>query len=399
MAKTAIGAARRKGCKRGTPFCIPSCLAALLLLAAGGCAGGAAQPQADESSQAPVAEAPAAEGSQVAQPQAARALPALELAELQALSPDETTAFAKDAGVLETTYMYRYEPFDAKLSTLVDTQGDPVAAYADLAKSDASVMPDIAASSAFYPFAATVVDARYTRDAYENSENGLAMAATPQAFADLAAGVPLIVIASEPNDDQKADIAASGRDIRCEPVAREALAFYVRDDGLLAQGADAGAGAGEIALTSDEIRRIYTSDDPAYTPFALEHGNGSTMCFEEFMTGSSGSLDVSARTQVYPDMVSIVGGAALTDRSIGFAFHQFYQHNCSSPAMELATVDGVALDWGTVRSGAYPVMFDVCVLYDADGPYAAEAEAFIAWLRSDEGRQVVYDVGLGQVRV
>jgi len=180
--------------------------------------------------------------------------------------------------------------------------------------------------------------------------------------------------------------ARSCKDIRCEPVAREALIFYVRDDSRA---------EGEYPpFTSDEIRTAFTSEESDWQAFALEHGNGSTMCYEEFAQDSSWSLDVSNKTMLYPDMVSIIAGAALTDRSIGFAFHQFYQHNCSSPAMVFAEVDGVYPTWDTIRSGAYPVMFDMCVLYDADGPYAEAAEELIAWLRSDEGQNLVSDLGL-----
>ena len=112
------------------------------------------------------------------------------------------------------------------------------------------------------------------------------------------------------------------------------------------------------------------------------------------MTGSSYSLDASDAAQIYPDMVSIIGGAALTDRSIGYAFHQFYRHNCSSPAMDLVAVDGVHPSWETIRDGSYPLLFDVCILYDAEGPYAAQAEALVSWLRSDEGCRLAYSVGL-----
>jgi len=310
--------------------------------------------------------------------------PLLPLDELKALTPDETTSAAKEAGVLKTTYMYDYAPYGGKRSALLAEDGTlPLASYT---KSAAEVCPIVTASSAFYPATAAILEAHFSQAAYEAAEQGLEPIATYTAFSALAEGEPLIVFASAPNDEQQADIDASGKDIRCEPVAREALIFYVRDDSRA---------EGEYPpFTSDEIRTAFTSEESDWQAFALEHGNGSTMCYEEFAQDSSWSLDVSNKTMLYPDMVSIIAGAALTDRSIGFAFHQFYQHNCSSPAMVFAEVDGVYPTWDTIRSGAYPVMFDMCVLYDADGPYAEAAEELIAWLRSDEGQNLVSDLGL-----
>ena len=210
--------------------------------------------------------------------------------------------------------------------------------------------------------------------------------ATGEAFKALAQGQDIVYVSSRPNDEQIAMLEASGYDIRCEPIAYEALIFYSRDMSL-----EKGAYA---TLTSDEIRTCYTSNTPAYTPVALEHGNGSTRCFEEFLSGQSSSLDVSDGTLIYPDMNSIIAGAALMDTSIGYAFHQFYYRNCSSPCLDFVAVDGIYPSWEAIRAGTYPVMCEVCVLYDAGGAHADEARAFIDWARTADGKQVSLDVGL-----
>jgi phosphate transport system substrate-binding protein len=308
----------------------------------------------------------------------------MSLEDLKALTPNETTSAAKKAGVLKTTYMYDYAPYGGKRSALLSE--DAASSLASYTKSSIEACPIVTASSAFYPVTAAILEAHYNQVAYEAAEQGLEPIATYTAFDALAKGEPLVVFASAPNDEQQADLDASGRDIRCEPVAREALIFYVRDD--------ARTEGDYPAFTAEEVRAAFTAEDTDWQAFALEHGNGSTMCYEEFAQGSSWSLDVSSKTLQYPDMVSIVAGAALTNRSIGFAFHQFYQHNCSSPAMVLAEVDGVRPTWDTIRSGAYHVLFDMCVLFDANGPYADAAKELVFWLRSDEGQNLVADLGL-----
>ena len=312
--------------------------------------------------------------------------PTVDLATLKTLSADDTVAWAKAIAELTTTRMGDYAPFTDNLSALLD---DAVNVRADLiagaANGQDAVMP-IMATSAFYPYTATLVEAYYTRDAYEASTTPLEPVATGEAFKALAAGQDIVYISSRPNDEQIAMLEASGLDIRCEPIAYEALIFYSRDESR--------QDGTYPTLSSDDIRACFTSAEPRYTGFALEHGNGSTRCFEEFLSGQSASLDVSGSVMMYPDMNSIIAGAALTDGSIGYAFHQFYHRNCSSCLLDLVAVDGIYPSWENIRSGAYPVMCEVCVLYNAGGSYADEASAFIDWARTADGKQVSLDVGL-----
>lgn len=312
--------------------------------------------------------------------------PTLTRSQLEALTADDTVAWAKEIAELTTTRMLDFEPFyGQRCALLEDSENTREALIAGSYSGEDAVMP-IKATSAFYPFTATAVEAYYAKDAYEAAGMPLEPIATTEAFAALAQGQDIVYVSSRPNDEQEAALEASGSDIRCEVIAYEALIFYSRDSGL-AEGA-------YPSLSSKDIRSCFTSDDSSYTGFALEHGNGSTRCFEEFLSGHSASLDISEAVMVYPDMNSIIAGAALSDGSIGYAFHQFYHRNCSSSLLKLVAVDGVYPSWEAIRTGAYPVMCEVCVLFDGGGEHAAEAEAYVNWMRSDAGKQVILDVGL-----
>ena len=360
-----------------------ACLFALVA-ALFGCSPSALPTAPEETGSASRADgtAPEAQAQALADPDH----PTLSPSELESLTADETVAWAKEIAELTTTRMLDFEPFyGQRCALLEDSANTREALIAGSYSGEDAVMP-IKATSAFYPFTATAVEAYYAKEANEAAPAPLEPIATTEAFAALAQGQDIVYVSSRPNDEQQAALEASGRDIRCEVIAYEALIFYSRDS-TLAEGRCP-------SLSSEDIRSCFTSDNPTYTGFALEHGNGSTRCFEEFLSGHSASLDISEAVMVYPDMNSIIAGAALSDASIGYAFHQFYHRNCSSSLLKLVAVDGVYPSWEAIRTGAYPVMCEVCVLFDGEGEHAAEAEAYVNWMRSDAGKQVILDVGL-----
>ena len=72
-------------------------------------------------------------------------------------------------------------------------------------------LPKIEAASAFYPFAANLVQNIYNEDLYSNEL--LEMVSTSQAFSDIIDGKTDIIIVTEPSDEQIEEIQKSNVDL------------------------------------------------------------------------------------------------------------------------------------------------------------------------------------------
>jgi len=104
-------------------------------------------------------------------------------------------------------------------------------------------LPKIEAASAFYPFAANLVQNIYIEELYSNDL--LKLVSTSEAFEDIIDGKADIIITTEPSDEQKKMIDESNVKLEFKALYFEPLTIYVNKENNIEN------------LTIEQIQKIY----------------------------------------------------------------------------------------------------------------------------------------------
>ena len=236
-------------------------------------------------------------------------------------------------------------------------------------------LPKIEAASAFYPFAANLVQNIYNEDLYSNEL--LEMVSTSQAFSDLIDGKTDIIIATDPSDEQIEKIQKSNVELQFKTIYLEPLAIFLNRNNTIQN------------LSTEQIQRIYYNDNLKWSEFGgnntvihtyqLEKNNGSQTCFEKIVKNNA----ICENHYEINTMPKIIDRVGLDKNSIGYAFYSYYSKMYSNKNIKLININNES-----VKSKNYPLLFEVYLIYRTDNSNN-NIKKLVNWLESEEGKNFI----------
>lgn len=256
--------------------------------------------------------------------------------------------------------------------------------------------PKLRAAYALYPIAAASVQALGEAAVYTNDWRALTSGGSDNLFSLLQeAGWRDwrcdAVFGLEPSEEQKAELASHGVELRMQPVARDAFVFFVHADNPV------------LNLTMEQVRAIYSGKattwreagvewDERLIPFQRNKRSGSQTTLERIMG------DVPVMPPLEEDRLGGMGDifrdvADYRNRrgAIGFSFRYYATELVAAGKIRLLALDGVEPTVENIRSGQYPFVVEAYLV--TDGEPAGDTARLASFLSSPEGRALVEAVG------
>ena len=161
------------------------------------------------------------------------------------------------------------------------------------------------------------------------------------------------------------------------------------------------------SLTSEQVRKIYLGEitnwkevggkDEPIVPFARENSSTSNKLFTNIVLGqaipdTTNVPMVEAEGDDYctfltPRMFDNTAGA------IGFTQYYYAQECFFSDKVKILAIDDVALSSDTIRSGAYPFLFDLYALISVDLSADSAERVIYDYLTTEDGKKVIEKAG------
>jgi len=171
------------------------------------------------------------------------------------------------------------------------------------------------------------------------------------------------------------DSSAEQSDFTALPVAKQALVFYVPSTSPIK------------SLTSEQLRGIYSGRFIGWDELSGSK-NQITPIQRGESTAAHELLSLFVGEELIEENVSLATGRAETfdfsEGDIGCAVYtsELFMYDTD---IRLIEVDGVLPSNETVANGTYPLMFDICALYESTNEAAREAAE---WLTTEKGQEI-----------
>lgn len=229
-------------------------------------------------------------------------------------------------------------------------------------------LPRIEAASAFYPFAANLVQNIYSPDTY--SKGTLKLVSTSQAYEDILNKEADIVIATKPSEKQKEMIEKSNINLEFKTLYFEPLAILVNSKNKVDD------------LSIKQIQDIYYEKNMSWNTYQLEINNGSQTCFESIVKNN----ELGKNHHEINTMPKIVDKIALDKKGIGYAFYSYYSKMHKNTNAKVISVNN-----RNVEDSDYPLLFDVYLIYRTDNDNE-NISKIVNWLETEEGKELIYKI-------
>jgi phosphate transport system substrate-binding protein len=175
------------------------------------------------------------------------------------------------------------------------------------------------------------------------------------------------------------------------PVARDGLAIYLNEANPVQ------------ALSLADLREIYTGRvtnwrevggrDARIVLYSRENNSGTYVYFKDHVLQGR---DYSPACQTLPGTAAVVNAVAHDPNGIGYGGGAYAKGVRECPIRKDASSPAILPSVETVRDGSYPIS-RYLYFYTRQRP-TGEARAFVDWVLSDEGQNIVTRVGYYPVR-
>lgn len=278
--------------------------------------------------------------------------------------------------------LHQYMPFEEGTKAMKLDEPATLALEADL--------PILDGATALYPVYAAFAQAVYPEKAYPLYESEVMSNMTHTAYENLIQGKVDLIFVAGPSEDQVAAAKRAGKELKLTPIGKEAFVFFVNAKNKVED------------LTMDEIRGIYSGEltnwkevggkNKAIRAFQRPQDSGSQTALQKLMG------DVPIMDPPVDNVIDLMGGiidqvSAYTNynNAIGFTFRFYSTEMVRNDKIRLLAVNGVEPTKETIRSGDYPITSDFyAVTAGSDNPHI---DAFIEWVLSDQGQEIVEKTG------
>ncbi|HSJ36790.1 MAG TPA: substrate-binding domain-containing protein [Planococcus sp. (in: firmicutes)] len=258
-------------------------------------------------------------------------------------------------------------------------------------------MPELDGATALYPLYAAFAEAVYPKGDYPSYDpvySDVVSTTTREAYDRLLAGKTDIIFVAGPSTGHQKTAEAKGIELEMTPIGREAFVFFVNSRNAV------------DGLKSEEIKDIYSGNTTNWSDvggkndeiraFQRPVDSGSQTTFIKFMG------DTPIEEPETEEMISGMGGIISEVASyrnyknaIGYTFRFFSTEMIRNDEIKLLAIDGVEPSIETIRSNEYPLAAEFyAVTAGSDNP---NVEAFIEWILSEEGQELVERTGFVSV--
>lgn len=251
-------------------------------------------------------------------------------------------------------------------------------------------VPIIDGATALYPVYAAFAQAVYPKQNYDPYNSAVMSNRTGSAYENLLAGDVDIIFTLGPSEAQRARASELGKELVLTPIGKEAFVFFVNKENPVK------------GLTQAELRDIYSGkltnwkevggNRSKIRAFQRPADSGSQTALEDFM----GDVPImKAPTEEVADLMSgiitYVADYRNYDGAIGYTFRFYSESMIGNNNIRLLAVDGAEPTVETIRSGAYPITREIYAI--TAGSNNPNVDAFIDWILSDEGQELVEKTG------
>lgn len=275
-----------------------------------------------------------------------------------------------------------YQPFEKKTKAVFIDKPASLNVEDDL--------PIIDGATALYPIYAAFAQAVYPEKEYQPYDSEVMSNRTGAAYTNLINGKADIIFVLGPSTTQLNQAESAGKELKLTPIGKEAFVFFVNSKNPVE------------SLTVDEIKGIYSGKitnwkdvggkDEEIRAFQRPENSGSQTALQNFM-GLTPIMKPPTE-----DIMSLMGTVIgeVSDyknhkNAIGYTFRYYSTQMVKNNRIRLLSVDGVEPTVDTIRSGDYPITNEFyAVTAGSDNPHV---EAFIEWILSDEGQEIVEKTG------
>ncbi|MCM3710409.1 PstS family phosphate ABC transporter substrate-binding protein [Sporosarcina luteola] len=251
-------------------------------------------------------------------------------------------------------------------------------------------LPIIDGATALYPIYAAFAQAVYPEKEYQPYDSEVMSNRTEAAYTNLINGKVDIIFVLGPSTTQLNQAESAGKELKLTPIGKEAFVFFVNSKNPVK------------SLTENEIKGIYSGKitnwkdvggkDNEIRAFQRPENSGSQTALRKFM-GLTPIMKPPTE-----DVMSLMGTVIgeVSDyknhkNAIGYTFRYYSTQMVKNNRIRLLSVNGVEPNTDTIRSGEYPITNEFyAVTAGSDNPHV---EAFIEWVLSDEGQEIIEKTG------
>ena len=251
-------------------------------------------------------------------------------------------------------------------------------------------LPVIDGATALYPIYSAFAQAVYPEQDYYQQKSEVMSNRTGEAYDNLINGHVDIIFVLAPSDQQLAKAKEAGKELKLTPIGKEAFVFFVNDKNRVQ------------SLTVEEIKGIYSGEIKNWKEvggkkkeiraFQRPQDSGSQTALQHFM-GEVPIMDppVEDIASLMGTIIDQVSDYKNYKNAIGYTFRYYSTEMTQNNAIRLLAVNGVEPTKETIRSGDYPITNELyAVTAGSDNPHT---EAFIDWILSEQGQEIIEKTG------
>ncbi len=253
-----------------------------------------------------------------------------------------------------------------------------------------SDLPKMDGATALYPLYAAFAQAVYPQKEYSLDYGDVIVSKTPEAYKNLIDGRVDIIFVAGPSEQQLAEAAEKGVELKLTPIGREAFVFFVNSANPVK------------GLTTAQIQAIYSGKitnwqdvggrNEAIRAFQRPKNSGSQTRLEKIMADN----ELMAPPQ--EDVVTGMGGIIEKtsdyrnyQNALGYSFLYFATEMVRNGNIRLLEIDGIAPNKHTIADKTYPLAAEFyAVTAGSKNPNVAR---LIEWILSPQGQSLVEKTG------
>ena len=298
--------------------------------------------------------------------------------------------------------LWQYEPFsEGTKAVSLEEQSTLRFHREDLLRLDGA--------TALYPVYAGFVQAVYPQGEYplyDNTSEGygsVTCSGTVNAYERLITGRTDLIFAAAPSQEQLEMARRAAKELHLTPIGREAFVFFVNSRNPVE------------GLTVEQIQGIYTGQitnwnqvggkNQPIRPFQRLENSGSQSALLRLMDGLP-LIEPEKEDRVggMGGIIQQVASYRNYKNSIGFSFRFYASEMAANDQIRLLALDGVSPTKESIRDGSYPISdsFFAITAAPIGAPDPRESNpnlnAFLDWILSEQGQQIVEDSGYVSIR-
>ena len=264
-------------------------------------------------------------------------------------------------------------------------------------------------ATALYPVYAGFVQAVYPQGEYplyDNTSEGygsVTCSGTVNAYERLITDRTDLIFAAAPSQEQLEMARRAAKELHLTPIGREAFVFFVNSRNPVE------------GLTVEQIQGIYTGQitnwnqvggkNQPIRPFQRLENSGSQSALLRLMDGLPLiEPEKEDRVDGMGGIIRQVASYRNYKNSIGFSFRFYASEMAANDQIRLLALDGVSPTKESIRDGSYPISdsFFAITAAPIGAPDPRESNpnlnAFLDWILSEQGQQIVEDSGYVSIR-